>query len=66
MVVDAPMQFADCNCSTVVRYKSEMRKRLSPGCTTYARTHEGGGPHTMGGAVAAMGGTNIILPVCSS
>ncbi len=25
IVMDAPMQFADCNCSTVVRYKSEMR-----------------------------------------
>lgn len=31
MMVEAPMQLADCNCATVVRYSKEMRKRFSPG-----------------------------------
>jgi hypothetical protein len=33
MFVDEPIQFADCNCATVVRYNREMRYKLSPAFT---------------------------------
>lgn len=45
MFVDEPMQFADCNCVTVVLNSNEMRKRLSPAFTVYALIQPNGGPH---------------------
>ena len=62
MVMDVPMQLARCNCGTVVRYKSEMRYRLSPGFTLYALIQPDGAPQGMTVTVGT-GGTYKIEPV---
>ena len=47
MMVDEPMQLADCNNATVVLYNNEMRYRFSPAFTVWAFTQLDGGPHGM-------------------
>ena len=62
MIMDEPMQLAFCNCETVVRYKSEMRYRLSPGFTLYALIQPNGAPQGMTVTVGT-GGTYNNEPV---
>ena len=45
MIVDDPMQLADCSLATVVLYINEMRYRFSPAFTVWALIQEDGGPH---------------------
>lgn len=47
MMVDEPMQLADCNRATVVLYNKEMRYRFSPAFTLCALIQLDGGPHGM-------------------
>jgi hypothetical protein len=55
ILVDDPMQFADCNCVTVVLYNNEMRNKLSPALTVYAFIHPNGGPQGMTVTVGTAG-----------
>ena len=57
--MEAPMQLATCNCGTVVRYKSEIRYKFSPGWTLFALTQPNGAPHGITVTVGTGGTYNI-------